>query len=314
MSDIDALKNRGVLAIGAPPAAGPKTIIVVGVARGATSVFAGALHKLGVFMGDKSHAPVFEDVRLAVALESGDFDAAREVISEYDTKHEIWGFKRPGIVPLLERAHALFRQPVYLFVFRDIFSIAQRNQISMKSDVLNDMRATLRNYGMILDFIEHTAPQGLLLSTEKTLTHTETVFDHMIDYLGLSVTPAQRKAALAFVQLDPPQYLQSTRLHFLGSVDRALPEFVAGWALIRNHPAPANLVIRLNGDFVGTTTADISRPDLVEKGVHPTGQCGFRFMFPPDVGVAPGDEVSVQFQIGGEHLTRSPSRVAGNEA
>ena len=64
MADLDALVNTGLYPIGARPTAGDKTIVVVGVARGGTSVVAGGLAAMGIFMGEKAYPPVFEDLRL----------------------------------------------------------------------------------------------------------------------------------------------------------------------------------------------------------------------------------------------------------
>lgn len=311
VSELEALKNRGVLTMGKPLSSGPKTVIVVGIARGGTSIFAGALSKLGVFMGERAAPPVFEDVRLASAFEAGNLDEAHAIVAEYNARHKLWAFKRPGVIPHLGDMHHVFREPVYLFVFRDLFSVASRNQISMRVDLLENMRASVKGYATVIDFIDTVRPRGVLVSCEKVLTDTRQVLDHLISYLDLRVSPTQRQAALDFVQPDPPQYLQSTRLHFMGSFDHATTEFVTGWALIRNHSTPARLIISVNGSAVGTTTASLPRPDVRSKGLHPTGECGFRFQFPADIQVGCGDEIAVQFQLGGDHLARSPRVVSG---
>jgi hypothetical protein len=48
-----------------------KTLIVLGAPRGGTSALAGALDKLGVFMGDNADGPVYEDLELASRMERG---------------------------------------------------------------------------------------------------------------------------------------------------------------------------------------------------------------------------------------------------
>lgn len=308
MMDV-ALKNRGVIRIGAALGPGPKTIVIVGAARGGTSIFSGALHKLGVFMGERSHPPVFEDLVLSSAFESGDLPEARRIVARYDEHYSVWAFKRPGATGYLEDLHALLREPVYLFVFRDLAAIARRNLLSMRAAPIPSMRHALSAYASALDFIEDAQPRGLLVSCEKMLIHSSDVLEYIEQYLDLDAPAASRKAALEFIETDPRQYIERTRLEFSGRIDAATTEAVTGWAYIRNHPAPAALTVLVNGTPVGTATARLRRPDVREEGFHPTGECGFRFRFQPDVAIRNGDEVAVRFQIGGDELERSPRRV-----
>ncbi|MDQ3797346.1 MAG: hypothetical protein M3294_07255, partial [Pseudomonadota bacterium] len=69
---LDALINLGFHEL--RPSTGPveKTVIVLGVARGGTSMVAGALSKLGVYMGDAITGVVFEDLTLSRAVERRD--------------------------------------------------------------------------------------------------------------------------------------------------------------------------------------------------------------------------------------------------
>ena len=67
---IDQLKNKGIYMLNQESGqAGSRQIIVLGSARGGTSIISGALHHLGVFTGKQSCAPVYEDVYLSNALE-----------------------------------------------------------------------------------------------------------------------------------------------------------------------------------------------------------------------------------------------------
>lgn len=305
------LKNRGIVRVGAQPQAGPKTIVIVGVARGGTSIFSGALHKLGVFMGERSAPPVFEDLVLSSALESWDLSEARRVVDRYNERHAVWGFKRPGATAYLRRLHELLREPIYLFVFRDIAALARRNMLSMKAEAIPTMRQALSGYTTILDFIESFRPSGLLISCEKALIHPSDVLEQVEQYLGLEAPADRRKAALDFVEADPPQYLEHTRLMFAGELERATADACSGWAWIKNRPGPAVLTVLINGVPVGTTQAKQHRPDVQEKGIHPTGECGFHFRYPRGVMVKVGDEVAVRFQIGGDELEQSPRQIGG---
>ena len=308
MPDTEPLKNRGLFPFGPERAQPPKTLVVLGAARGGTSLVAGVLAKLGVFMGRRAAPPVFEDVQLATAVETRAWDQARKIIREYDDAHPVWGFKRPGVVASLERLHPLLRDPYYLVIFRDLAAIAHRNTISMRADPFRSMTNALHQYAVILEHIGLDGVRGLAISNEKALLHPHFFVDRLVDRCGLTdrVTPAQLDAARQFITVDPPDYLQKSRLKFKGHVDRVTKNFVAGWAFIIGHEKPTVLKVSVDGRVVGSVTANRQRNDVRDRGVHPTGQCGFRFEFPPVSAPRSGDEVAVRFDLGGDDVGGSP--------
>ena len=167
----------------------------------------------------------------------------------------------------------MLRNPVYVVLFRDVLAIAVRNAISMRADVLASMSDALERYAAIVRFVERLRAPGLLVSTEKVLARKEAFVDYLVDYLGLgaAVGPEERQRAVDFITLIPPYYLDKARLTFEGELEQVMSERVAGWAIVGNQPAPAKLVIRVNGSLVGTTTANVLREDLKEAGKHRTG-------------------------------------------
>jgi len=176
------------------------------------------------------------------------------------------------------------------------------------------MRRAHDELGRILRFVEQAQVSGVLLSAEKVLLRKDEFVDRLIDYLGLEsrVTQIERQDAKDFITVDPVDYLDSSHIglrELVGYVDHATPTFVAGWADVRNSPEPAELRISVNGSPAGSTTADLPRPDVKDRGFHPTGECGFRFVFPEGQSLQKGDEVAVQFAVSGEHLKWSPTLV-----
>jgi hypothetical protein len=267
------------------------------------------LKKLGVFIGDQAVPPVFEDVRLATAIEANDEPATRAVIADYDSAHPIWGFKRPSLIQHLAQTVPLFRNPVFIAVFRDVLSITNRNVLSMKSEPLKSLRQALVQYDQVCDFLESKQPSALLLSNEKALLRPDAFVDELVDWLGLEVSAEQRKDAQDAIVVDHPQYLDASRLRFLGHLDKVTPAHVAGWACIRGQTGPAKLEILVNGRLFATVVASRRRQDVQRRGVHPTGMCGFRHEFRPEDGVATGDQVSVRFVLGGGELKGAPKSV-----
>ena len=96
----------------------------------------------------------------------------------------------------------------------------------------------------------------------------------------------------------------------IGRVGRAEPELVAGWVIGPMPSQPVRVALIVNGNEVAQTVADNPRPKLKERGMHPTGLCGFAFRFEPGKALLVGDEVVVS-PVGDDfELENSPCIVA----
>ncbi|WP_201633935.1 hypothetical protein [Psychrobacter immobilis] len=297
MMGIELLNNSGIKYIGSESVlqATEKTIIVVGVARGGTSLVAGTLSNLGVFSGTLSSAPVFEDVRLSSAFESGNLKLAEQVISEYDRSNKVWVFKRPSIIDYLEEVHIRVRNPVYLFIFKDIFSIANRNSISMKLDILNGIEKAHNDYSKILSFIKSHEINGFLLSYEKIMNNKEQYVDSMINLVGLdSVSNDIRSKALNFIEPNPQGYLNASRItRSIGRIGSIEETRVIGWGKLLHSEEPIEVELYVNNELVDTQKANQKRQHLVDEKIHSTGMCGFLFDL-SDKPLVKGDKVAVK--------------------
>ena len=304
-----ALANQGLLVLHPSPPAARRTLVVLGVARSGTSLVAGALHHLGVFMGEKAPAPVYEDMPLGAAVEAGDLGAARDLLRRYDQAHDLWGWKRPGALHHLQAVHGLLRNPRYVVIFRDVFAIANRNRISMGAGVVENMLRSVEEYRKLLDFLQHESPPALLVSYDKALRHKEAFVDTLCEFAGLDADAAARRGAVEFITPSPEAYLRSTRAgRVVGHLDVVQPDRVLGWAARQPDPgtAPLQVSLSVNGHPVAAGTADRPRPDLVTHGVHPTGFAGFELALPAGGTLRPGDRVQVHAGSDGEELNGSP--------
>src|SRR5439155_1641180 len=90
--DLEKLINKGFyrLPCDSTPLAtseatsGHKTVVILSPPRSCSSLVAGVLSKLGVFMGDKASSIVFEDTALAQHLEGGSSTSANALIENYN--------------------------------------------------------------------------------------------------------------------------------------------------------------------------------------------------------------------------------------
>jgi hypothetical protein len=122
-----------------------KTVLVLGAGRGGTSMVAGALSKLGIYMGE-SLSSYYEDGVLANCLSQNDKQQAKKIIQERNDKYSMWGFKKPSLRLWLWLN--LFREPVYVVVFRDAFATANRRVISLDKSLFSEMfKVVLINLG-----------------------------------------------------------------------------------------------------------------------------------------------------------------------
>lgn len=299
MTSIELLNNKGVHYIGNSEALekAEKTLIVVGVARGGTSLIAGTLYHLGIFTGDKSVPPVFEDVRLATVFETGDEDEAHRIIEAYNEDHEVWGFKRPAAIDYIDKLHEICRNPIYLFVFKDIFAIANRNRISMKLDLLEGLKKAHHDYEKTLNFITEKNVNGFLFSYEKIMENKKLFVDTMAGLAGEGcVSDEQKNAALHFIEPNPQPYLNASRItRSIGQIGGVEKNKVFGWGKYLYIDEPATVELYVNDNLVATTIAKDFRQNLLDKKVHPTGHCGYLF----DLSKTPlkdGDKVSAKLK------------------
>ena len=289
-----------------------KNIVVCGVARSGTSLVAGALFKLGVFMGNTANPPVYEDVTFSRAMEEDDVDAARRIIADYDDKYPIWGWKRPSSVNFLDVVDGIFPNPVYVFIFKDIFSIAKRNRISMHSDLISNMRNAYRQLGKILNFIEKRNPTAMMVSYEKALMNRQHFVQSMCDFIGIQVSEDQFKAAVNFIRPNPADYLDLSRItKARGVLGKITETSVAGWARAVYNEVPIKVELYVNDRQVAVTSADIFRKDILEKGIHPTGHVGFLFTREDDHKLKKGDVVRVRAENEINDLNNCPQVFEG---
>ncbi len=290
-----------------------KTLIVLGVGRGGTSLISGSLAHLGIFMGEEAYPPVFEDVKLATQLENKKFEDAKSTIESYNS-NDIWGFKRPSSIEYVKELHNSCKNPIYLIIFKDIFAISNRNTISMKFNLLDSLKSAHTSYGKILSFLSNENPNAFLFSYEKMMQDKELFVDTLIELIGTKrVTPQQKKAALNFIEPNPKGYLDTSRItKSIGKIGNIRKTRITGWGKYLNIDEPATVELYINKQFIKSYIAKDFRPHLLKSKKHPTGHCGFSF----DISDSPlkdGDIISVKIEDDVVFLAGSDIKYAKNK-
>lgn len=312
---LTSLINSGIAIVRASSGEPEKTLIVLGAARGGTSMVAGLLYRMGVFMGTRMDKVVYEDVELSGAIESGDFNAVARMIRERNDKYGLWGWKRPAVVDHIGQLHGSLRNPHYIAVFRDIAAIAVRNRISVNSELLSNMKQSLNHFLRIVNFIETVDAPAMVISYEKALLNGESLVTSLAEFAGI---PAEKipggaaQLATEFIKTNIPEYLDATRSNrIMGRVSAIQTDLIQGWALQRGRNDAVSVRLIVNGRAVATVDADLYQEDLKTRGVHPNGHCGFEFRLPPERGLKEGDQVRIRVRGDVKDLQGTPARFKG---
>jgi len=310
--DLSKLDNTGFLRInwpGPPPA--ERTLIVLGVARSGTTMVSGALHHLGIDMGMGGKPnTVYEDVALSEAVEGKDTNRLKSLIAQKNAERKVWGWKRPSAYEHIERVKRQFRNPEFLVIFRDVFAIANRNRISVRSDLLANMAHTVEQYRQLMAIISKSNERMALISYEKAMLNPGRFVGQLAAYAGVS-DQKHIRAARRFVRETPADYLMTSRTWGgYGFLDRAEASFVSGWAMMRGTTEPVSIDVWINDQHAGTVLANQYRKDLAQKA-HPTGECGFRLVLPDDRRLKEGDVVRVRIKGEVKDINNSPRTYVG---
>jgi len=300
----DSLTNKGISIIGKPGLACSNTIVVVGTARGGTSMVAGSMANLGIFMGDQAVPPVFEDVRLSNCFEKQDFDAVQIIAQEYSHQHGLWGWKRPSSIEYLDDVHRALSAPHYIFIYKDIMSIAQRNAISMLTDLMPGMELALRQYSRTLEFLRKQPVHAMMVSYEKAMAEPANFVKELVQFCGVQVGEEQLCQAKAFITPNPEQYLDASRItKAQGRLGGLANGQIYGWARLLHSKKPASVDLFMNDKKIGTVVANLPRPDLMERFNQ---ACAYNFELPKGIVVNAGDVLRARVVNEVHDLENSP--------
>ena len=183
-----------------------KTVVVLGCYRGGTSMIAGILRCLGVFMGyrfgEESGGSNHEDLDFQQAKLS----TVRKLIVMRNAEFDVWGWKDPGTVLRIEDIAADIRNPLFISVFRDPYAIALSEKKHSQRDIATGLKVATGHLSMLSYFkVSYPQYRNLALSYEKSIKDKKCLVDSIILHLNLSVTKDQRQKAMDFVQ--PERYV-----------------------------------------------------------------------------------------------------------
>ncbi len=246
----------------------PKTVIVSGLARSGTSMVARILAEAGVFLGEAKDEIVYEDHELARFLEKQDLVRLRRAIAARNLLYDLWGFKKPNIHDFINPKHrSFFRNPYYIFTFRDPVAIAKRNIVSELFEDTMSLGQVVKMQAVMVKFILRLRHPVLLISYEKALEAPAQCAESIAAFVGLTVDEDRKERMLASVEPNRREYLASARRSFEGSIDGIAADVLRGWCRQAGLLDPIEVDVVINETRVATVLADAFREDLAAAGM-----------------------------------------------
>lgn len=159
-----------------------RTYVTFGVERGGTSLVAGVIRALGLYLGD-----IPEGNNEDKSFHNKSLGQMKSTITRRNAQNDVWGWKYPSASTYLPILSKSIRNAYFIIVYRDVVATAlSRNQWDGEF-IRRPMRMTLHETSSILNantgFALATRRPCLLVSNEKAMTRVSELVDELADFL-----------------------------------------------------------------------------------------------------------------------------------
>lgn len=278
------LETRNIDPTSPPFVAEPNaTAVVVGPGRSGTTMTVGVLERLGIAFGDGTDE-LGEDIELNAQMRAFTErsilwrlpTARRTFRTTLDARRRRWGrfgFKTPHLGRSLVLAADLIEQPVYIFVLRNPFHIARSWKKTHSHSLTSALPGVILSQYVTAAFLARTRRPVVMFSYEDALAHPGELCTDLSNALGLDPSKDALRQAADFVA--PTRGYRDSR-RFVGHIDSVSENRVCGWVSDLTKPhEPVTVDLYVGDTRVGSGLANGFRSDVLEKGYHATGHCGF---------------------------------------
>lgn len=175
--------NRtSILLNGAAEPTPQRTYVTFGVERGGTSLVAGVLRALGLYLGE-----IPEGNNEDKAFHHKALGQMKATIARRNEENDVWGWKYPtagAYLPVLSRS---IRNAYYVIVYRDVVATALSRAQWDGEFIRRNGRMSLHENNSIANantgFALATRRPVLLVSNEKATAHVSDLIDELADFL-----------------------------------------------------------------------------------------------------------------------------------
>jgi hypothetical protein len=173
-----------------------KTVIVLGAPRGGTSVVAGILRCLGIYMGEnlghQHEDPIFK--RKVPEEEK------IKTITERNKKYDIWGWKMPDTVHYIEQVISYTINPHFIAVYRNPLEIAESSaKYDGRELSTNLLNVPINHYKKMHNFMKNDDNPLLVCSLPNIQGKPKSCAKNMADFLGVKIDTNQLNLVEDFV-------------------------------------------------------------------------------------------------------------------
>jgi len=191
----------------------PKTIVVLGAARGGTSMVAGLVRMLGIDMGERLDPPTNEDLDFIEGREpliaitdskhpehTPVLERLLGIVNARNQKHGDWGWKDPLAFVYVAPLIPFLRNPHFVVIFRDLFSVSAREKVATGVDTMGTLSRAQKNYAWIQEVLKRREAPALITGYEKVLLYPETYARDLQAFLGQAPDEKFVQDAVAYIK------------------------------------------------------------------------------------------------------------------
>ncbi len=173
-----------------------RTFLIFGVNRGGTTATAGAIRRLGMFLGDDLGGNLEDRLfrkRLGMA-------AIRQTVAARDETHDVWGWKHPHPHQYIDELLPDLRNPRLILVTRDLAANSLGTSSWDREDIDKAIAMYLAQTRKNVDLIRRVDRPVLVVSYEKLLVKPEAVVADMAHFCGLKPSASELAHAVDFIK------------------------------------------------------------------------------------------------------------------
>lgn len=179
-----------------------KTIVVLGVERGGTSMAAGIIRALSVDMGQRAGLN-HEDPRF-ITEDEGKLE---KLIKQRNKEANIWGFKMPKAVNKLDFFEKHLRNPYFIVIHRNLAAVADSWSQRGAGQYLDVIDRALNYHHFIIEHLRVSTRPALILNYERSVTAKYETVQEIAGFLGLHVDEQMIQRAVSMITGDGKGYV-----------------------------------------------------------------------------------------------------------
>jgi len=186
-----------------------RTIVIVGVERGGTSMVAAVVRALGINLGDRA-GHNHEDPKFL----TDDREKLLVQIKQNNSRHNVWGFKLPKASLMIDFYNESLRNPYYILVFRNIAATVDSWCTRGTNDPFETGKHAIKYYLKALEDMQFTNRPTLFVSYERACQNVDLFVDELAEFLGVELDEENKNRACSMVSGDGGGYLNLPEYYF----------------------------------------------------------------------------------------------------